>query len=150
MAVRVGAGLALLLAAAAAGPQGFSSLKIAPGVREAGMGGTGCASAIGPQAVAWNPAATADAGSFAAVAGYTKWLLDTRQQSLFLSRGLGGFALGAGVSSFAAGSFEYREEVPTGEPLGTFEPVELTVYLNASRPVGPAGRPVGSLGASVR
>jgi hypothetical protein len=84
------------------------------------------------------------------VAGYTKWLLDTRQQSLFLARGLGPVTLGAGVSSFAAGTFEYRLEVPTDDPLGTFEPVELTAYLNASRSLGPVGTPLGSLGASLR
>jgi hypothetical protein len=42
---------------ALAGQTGFSSLKILPGVREAGMAGTGVASAFGPQAIALNPAA---------------------------------------------------------------------------------------------
>jgi hypothetical protein len=98
----------LLAGLATAGPTGFSSLKILPGVREAGMAGVGAASAFGPQAIALNPAAGAGIAGFAAVASYAKWLLDTHHQSLFVARSFPALCVGLGVSSFSAGQFEYR------------------------------------------
>jgi len=128
--------LTLLLAATAgAGPVSFGSLKILAGVREAGMGGVGVASANGPQAVVWNPCATAGISGFAATASYAKWLLDTHHQSLFVARDLRLVALGLGITSFTAGEFEYRIG-PTEDPIGTFTPSELSFYLNLARPIG--------------
>jgi len=120
---------------ALAGPTGFSSLKILPGVREAGMAGTGAASAFGPQAITLNPAAGAATHGFAAVASYAKWVLDTHHQSLFVGRGFSALCIGAGVSSFSAGQFEYRIK-PTEDPIGTFTPTDFTAYLNLARPIG--------------
>lgn len=120
---------------ALAGPTGFSSLKILPGVREAGMAGTGAASAFGPQAIAVNPAAGAGTNGFSAVASYAKWLLDTHHQSLFVGRNLSALNVGFGVSSFSAGQFEHRIK-PTEDPIGTFTPTDFTAYLNLARPIG--------------
>ena len=125
----------LLAGLAAAGPTGFSSLKILPGVREAGMAGTGAASAFGPQAITLNPAAGAGIAEFAAVASYAKWILDTHHQSLFVARRFPALCVGVGVSSFSAGEFEYRVK-PTEEPIGTFTPTDFTAYLNLARPAG--------------
>lgn len=127
--------VALAAAVALAGPAGFSSLKILPGVREAGMAGVGAAAAFGPQAIALNPAAGADVAGFAAVASYANWILDTHHQSLFVSRNLSAVCVTAGVSSFSAGSFEYRVK-PTEEPIGTFTPTDVTGYVNFARPIG--------------
>jgi hypothetical protein len=120
---------------ALAGPTGFSSLKILPGVREAGMAGTGAASAFGPQAITLNPAAGAAINGFAAAASYAKWILDTHHQSLFVARSFPALCVGLGVSSFSAGQFEYRVK-PTEAPIGTFSPTDLTAYLNLARPIG--------------
>jgi len=136
----------LVTAFAWAGPEGFTSLKVLPGTRECGMGGVGVAAAFGPQAIVWNPAATATIPGFAANMNYVKWLLDTHHQSLFLVRNLSRLNLGLGIASFSAGTFEYREEVPTAEPAGTFTPTELTGYLNISHSLGP----LGELGATAR
>jgi len=128
--------IAVLLAALGyAGPTGFSSLKILPGVREAGMAGTGAASAFGPQAITLNPAAGAGTAGFAAVVSYAKWILDTHHQSLFVSRNFPALCVGAGVSSFSAGQFEYRVK-PTEDPIGTFTPTDFTAYLNLARRIG--------------
>ncbi len=108
-----------------------------PGVREAGMGNTGVASAIGAQAMSWNPAASAGVRGFAASASYVKWLLDTRQQSLSLVRGFGFASLGVGLSVFEGGAFEHRAEVPIEEPLGEFMPYDFNFRLNVSRSFGP-------------
>jgi len=116
-------------------PTGFSSLKILPGVREAGMAGTGAASAFGPQAIAINPAAGAGTNGFSAVASYAKWLLDTHHQSLFVGRNFPALCVGLGVSSFSAGQFEYRIK-PTEDPIGAFTPTDFTAYLNLARPIG--------------
>jgi hypothetical protein len=125
----------LAAAMALAGPTGFSSLKILPGVREAGMAGTGVASALGPQAISINPAAGAATNGFAATASYAKWILDTHHQSLFLARSFPALCVGLGVSSFSAGQFEYRIK-PTEDPIGTFTPTDFTAYLNLARPIG--------------
>jgi hypothetical protein len=120
---------------ALAGSTGFSSLKILPGVREAGMAGTGVASAFGPQAIAVNPAAGAATNGFAATASYAKWILDTHHQSLFVARSFPALCLGVGVTSFSAGQFEYRIK-PTEDPIGTFTPTDISAYLNLARPIG--------------
>lgn len=129
--------IALLLAVAtAACCAGFSSLRVMPGGRESAMGNAGVASAFGPQAMVWNPAA-ADVGGFSIRAGYAHWLLDTRQQSLFVVRDARFLRVGIGVVSFTAGAFEYREDVPTEDPLGIFQPVEIAGHLNLARSFGP-------------
>ncbi len=133
--MRVPVAVALVVAMALAGPTGFSSLKILPGVREAGMAGTGAASAFGPQAIAVNPAAGAGTNGFSVVASYAKWLLDTHHQSLFVGRNLSALSVGFGVSSFSAGQFEHRIK-PTEDPIGTFTPTDFTAYLNLARPIG--------------
>jgi hypothetical protein len=120
---------------ALAGPTGFSSLKILPGVREAGMAGTGAASAFGPQAISINPAAGAATNGFAATASYAKWILDTHHQSLFVARSFPALCVGVGFASFSAGEFEYRIK-PTEDPIGTFTPTDFTAYLNLARPIG--------------
>jgi hypothetical protein len=122
----------LSAAVALAVPTGFSSLKIVPGVREAGMAGTGAASALGPQAIALNPAANAGIVGLAATASYAKWILDTHHQSLFVTRGYPALSVGLGVASFSAGEFEYRTK-PTEEPIGTFTPTDFSAYLNLAR-----------------
>ncbi len=129
---RAAIALLLLLGVTLAGPTGFASLKILPGAREAGMAGAGVASASGPAAIAWNPAAGAGGCGFSALASYTKWLLDTRQQALFVTRGFSPVSLTAGVVSFSAGEFEYRT-APTEQPIGIFTPTELTAYLGLAR-----------------
>jgi hypothetical protein len=128
--------LVVLVLAAAVANAGFSSLKVMPGGRESGMGNCGAASAFGPQAMAWNPAASAGIEGFAVRVGYTRWLLDTHQQSLFLVRDVRLFKLGVGLTSFDAGAFEYRNDVPTEEPLGRFRPVEMAFHLNFARSWG--------------
>jgi hypothetical protein len=127
--------VALSVAVAAAGQMGFSSLKILPGVREAGMAGAGVASAFGPQAIALNPAANAGSDGFAATASYAKWILDTHHQSLFVARGYPALCVAVGFASFSAGDFEYRIK-PTDEPIGTFSPYDFTGYVNLARPIG--------------
>jgi hypothetical protein len=115
---------------------GFSSLKVLPGVREAGMGNAGVASGFGPQAMVWNPAATAGVLGFAARASYTKWMLDTHQEAVYVVRNLRALNVGVGVTGFSAGKFEYRTEVPTEEPLGEFEPGDFHFHLNVARSFG--------------
>jgi hypothetical protein len=133
--LRVLVSVGLAVATALAGMTGFSSLKILPGVREAGMGGTGVASAFGPQAISVNPAAGAATDGFAATVSYAKWILDTHHQSLFVARSYPALCIGLGVTSFSAGQFEYRIN-PTEDPIGTFTPTDITAYLNLARPIG--------------
>ena len=112
---------------------GMSSLRVMPGVREAAMGNVGVASASGPQAIAWNPAAGAEIQGFALRAGYAKWLLDSHQQSVFLVRNFGFASLGIGVTSMTAGRFEYRTEVPTEDPVALFSPSEFGFHVGMSK-----------------
>ena len=112
---------------------GFSSLRIIPSARECAMGGAGVISAIGPSAMYYNPALTAALKSFAVNINYTKWFLDTYEQSVFLTRPLPYFNLGLGLVNFNAGELEYRPDHPTENPYGEFNPVDFNFYLNLSR-----------------
>lgn len=114
---------------------GCAWLNIPVGTREAALAGAGTAISLGPQGIFYNPAATAHHAPFSAHIEYTKWFLDIHHQALFVSRNLNCFALGLGVVSFSSGRFEYREEIPSEEPLGTFSPLDLTGYLNIARPL---------------
>lgn len=114
---------------------GCAWLNIPVGIREAALAGAGTAISLGPQGIFYNPAATAQHAPFSAHIEYTKWFLDIHHQALFVSRGLNCFALGLGLVSFSSGRFEYREEIPYEEPLGTFSPLDLTGYLNIARPL---------------
>lgn len=122
----------VLTVAAGSRLEGFSSLGILPGVREAAMGGAGVASASGPQAIALNPAAGAEVRGYGVTAAYTKWLLDTHHQALFAERNLRVMTVGVGVVNFSAGSFEYRTK-PTEDPLGSFVSSDFSFYLNFGR-----------------
>ncbi|MCR4422979.1 MAG: PorV/PorQ family protein [candidate division WOR-3 bacterium] len=112
-------------------------LTIPVGTREAALAGAGTATSLGPQGIFYNPAATANTPPFAAQVEYTKWFLDTHHQSLFIARDFRHFALGLGAVSFASGKFDYREEIPTEEPLATFSPLDLTGYINIARCFAP-------------
>ncbi len=113
--------------------EGCAWLKIPVAAREAALAGSGTAAATGPQGLSYNPAITARLSRFSAQVGYTKWLLDTQMQSLFISRELRPFSLGIGLAIFSGGKVEYREEIPTEEPVATFSPLDLTAYLNIAR-----------------
>jgi hypothetical protein len=99
------------------------------------MAGAGAASAIGPQAIAVNPAAGAEVRTFSAAASYVKWSLDSHHSSAFIGRNLNALNVGLGVTSFSAGSFEYRTK-PSEEPLGAFTPTDVSAYLSLSRSLG--------------
>ncbi|NPV14635.1 PorV/PorQ family protein [candidate division WOR-3 bacterium] len=116
---------------------GNAWLTIPVGTREAALAGAATATSYGPQGIFYNPAATAHSTPFTAQVEYTKWFLDTHHQSLFIARNFKHFVLGLGVVSFASGKFEYREEIPTEAPLGTFSPLDLTGYLNIARNFSP-------------
>ncbi|MGQ9678560.1 MAG: PorV/PorQ family protein [bacterium] len=114
---------------------GCAWLTIPVGTREAALGGTGTAISLGPAGIYYNPAATVQHAPFSAHIEYTKWFLDIHHQALFISRDLNYFTIGLGVVSFSSGRFEYREEIPLEEPLGTFSPLDFSGYLNIARPL---------------
>lgn len=127
----------------------FSSIKIIPSAREQAMGGAGVISALGPQAMYYNPALTSNLNSFAMNFNYNKWFLDTYNQSIFLVRPYRSLNLGFGIVNFNAGAFELRPDFPTDEILGDFNPVDFNFYFNASRKLNSGQNPV-SLGVSAR
>ena len=126
---------------------GFASLKIGIGSREWGMGSAGTADATGPQSMYWNPAlngwnghfiggpASADAPDprFQASASYSAWLVGTGKSSVFVTRPTAPFVLGLGITSFSSGQLENRPDKPTDDPLGYYEPLDYSAYLNFSR-----------------
>jgi hypothetical protein len=112
---------------------GLASLKIVPGVREAGMASTGVASAQGPQAIYFNPAAISRDNNFMVNLYYAKWFLDTHHQSLFVVRPLKIFNIGFGVVNFSYGEVENRDNKPTEEPIGYFNPQDYSFFLTLSR-----------------
>lgn len=116
-----------------AAESGFGSLKIVPAAREAAMGGAGVASAQGPQAIYFNPAAISRYEKFSANVHYAKWFLDTHHQSFFLVRNAKIFNIGIGIVNFSYGKVEQREDKPTDEPIGYFDPQDFSLFLTLSR-----------------
>lgn len=111
----------------------FSSLKIIPSARECAMGGTGVTSALGPQAMYYNPALTSVLNSFAVNVNYMKWFLDMYEQSLFFVRPFSYFNLGLGVINFNPGKLDFRPDYPTEDPTGDFQPADFNFFLNLSK-----------------
>lgn len=111
----------------------YSSLRIIPSARECAMGGAGVISAIGPSAMFYNPALTANLNTFALNINYAKWFFDSYEQSLFLFRPLPYFNLGLGIVNFNAGELEARPDQPTDEVYGTFNPSDFNFFVNLSR-----------------
>lgn len=99
------------------------------------MGATGVASGYGPQAIFWNPAVAAKLEKLAFSAGYCAWFLGAHQSSVFVVRRLSTLRVGVGLSSFSAGKLEWRDDIPSETPIGTFEPQDLTAYVNAAMPL---------------
>jgi hypothetical protein len=125
--------LLILFLSLSFGDSGFSSLKIVPGAREAAMAGTGVASAQGPQAVYFNPAAISRYSNLLANIHYAKWFLDTHHQSLFVVRPTKLFNIGIGIVNFSYGKVENREDKPTDSPVGYFNPQDFSFFLTLSR-----------------
>jgi len=113
----------------------YSSLRITPSARECALGSTGVVAASGPVAIYYNPALSSELKSFAITINYAKWLLDTYEQSLFITRPLSYFNLGFGIVNFNAGNLEYRLDHPTEDPSGYFTPNDFNFFLNISRAV---------------
>ena len=123
---------ALLLIASAVGAAsnvGFASLKIGIGTRECAMGDAGTASAYGPQSMYWNPALTGWETRFAASASYSDWFLDMNKAALFAVRPTPIVNVGLGATVFNAGTMEFRDDHPSELPIGTFTPLDYSVYL---------------------
>jgi len=115
---------------------GFAWLKVPVGTGVGGMAGTGTAVADGASGIVYNPAASARITQFSIQVDYTRWFLDMKQQSVFVTRDLKLLSVGVGVVSFSSGKLEYRENRPTEEAIGTFSPFDITGYLNLSRTLG--------------
>jgi len=81
----------------------------------------------------YNPSLTGNLSSFAVNLNYTKWFLDTYEQSIFLVQPLKIFNLGLGIVNFNAGKFDFRADYPTAEPIGYFKPNDFNFYLSLSR-----------------
>lgn len=125
--------LIFLLLSLAFGNSGLTSLKIAPGAREAGMASTGVASAQGPQAIYFNPALISSYHNFLLNLYYARWFFDMSHQAIFVMRPTKIFNIGLGVVNFSYGAIENRAENPTDEPLGYFNPQDYSFFLTLSR-----------------
>ena len=97
------------------------------------MGDAGTASAYGPQSIYWNPALTGWVTRFGASASYNNWFQGMNKAALFAVRPTPIVNIGLGATVFNAGQLEYRDDHPSEEPLGTFTPLDYTLYLNLSR-----------------
>ena len=111
--------------------QGYASLKIATGAREAAMGETGVAGASSANALRWNPALLAQGPSIEASMNHTLWFLGTSQGSLLIKRRLGRFSLGAEAIYFTSGEIELRDSIGSPDPLGSYYFADLSLGLGA-------------------
>lgn len=127
----------------------FAYLKITPSAREQAMGSCGVVSALGPQAMYYNPALTSQITKTVLNINYHRWFLDMYGQSLFVVRPFNYLNLGFGVVNFNAGTLELRPDHPTQEVIGEFNPNDFNLYFNVSHQIKASKNPL-MLGISLR
>jgi hypothetical protein len=112
--------------------QGYASLKIAGGAREAAMGEAGVAGTLSGNALRWNPALMAQGPAVEVSLHHTRWLVGTSQSALLFKRRLGRVSLGAEALYFTSGEIELRDSVSSPEPEGTYSFADLSLGFGAA------------------
>lgn len=135
-------GAALAVCASAAEPTGAAFLKIDPGARAMGMGSALTALADGVDALAWNPAALSY-GARRAMASHAECLGDTSMDYAGVSWPTRRGGWGAGLSRFAGGRLEGRDEAR--RPTGDFSAADTVFAAGMARRLG-----AGGMGAEVK
>lgn len=131
---------------AGAGRTGLSFLKLGVGARAAGFGDAYTAIVDDATAVYWNPAAmTAVAGADAAFI-HTRWFQDISHEFLGAVVSNGVSAVGFGFTLMSVDGIERRTDIPTEQPLGTFDAHDLAVSGSYARVI----RETVSVGVTVK
>ena len=126
--------VALHPVAVAAGPTGFSILRLTSGARTSGLADAGVALADG-DALSVNPAALLVEGGGAFGLTHSEWIEEIRHEYLTAAfkGGGGGDVVGLQAQLFHAGGLEHRVG-PSAEPLGEFGVYEWSLGVAWSRP----------------
>ncbi|MBD3286834.1 PorV/PorQ family protein [candidate division WOR-3 bacterium] len=109
--------------------QGYASLKIAAGAREAAMGEAGVAGATSATAIRWNPSLLLDGTAVELSLHHSRWLVGTSQSAFMVKRNFGRFALGGEVLYFDGGNIELRDSIGSPDPSGTYDFADLSFGL---------------------
>jgi len=112
--------------------EGYASLKIAAGAREAAMGEVGVAGAKTADAIRWNPALLNQGSALDISLHHTRWLLGTSQSAFFLKRNFGKVALGAEALYFSSGDLELRDSIASSKPIGKYSFADLSLGMGVA------------------
>lgn len=112
-------------------------LKIDPGARPAGMGGTFVAVAGDPNGIVYNAAASAGTTKFSASFSHVEYWNNIRLENTFFATPLSGkWSLHGGIRYANLGDLEFRT-TPTSVPLGLFDASDVSFKLGAGYQVTP-------------
>ena len=120
-------GLLLVSAAANAAQTGAQFLLIDTDARLSGMGSAGVASALGVNALNYNPAGLAAMTSPEAAFSHSKWLMDSTHDFIGFGMPVKKMGLGIGITRLSNGSMEGRSD--DGSAIGGYTAYDQAVSV---------------------
>lgn len=141
--------LILAAAAAQAAPTGAQFLKIDTDARLSGMASAGAASALGVNALNYNPAGLSAMQGPEAAFSHSRWLMDSNHDFIGFGLPVKKFSLGMGITRLSNGKMEGRAE--DGSAAGGYSAYDQAVSLGFGyKGVGGAVKYIQSSIAGVR
>jgi len=131
---------------AEAGSAGLAFLKVGVGARAVGMGEAFTAAADDAFALYWNPAGITDVSGVDLGLMHAEWFQNVHLEYVGAVMGRTNDAFGLSFTFNTAGQIE-RRDVPSAEPLGTFDAHDLAWGFSYARRLGGRWRLGGSLKA---
>lgn len=114
---------------------GFSSLKLGADARSGGLGMAYTALSNDGSGGFWNPAGLVTAPRHDMVLSIYRWIQGTRTEFLGFGSGNGRNGFGIYIFHTQVTDLEYRLDVPTNDPLGTFSDHEMVLGLSWAREI---------------
>src|SRR5579883_431597 len=110
---------------------GLAFLKLGAGADAIARGDAMTATAIGAQALFYNPAGMAETTESSLLVMHNENIVDVRNEILGGSMAMGNFALGLGLQAATVSDIEIRDAA-TIDPIGTFTSIDGALTLGAA------------------
>lgn len=121
------------ICSAQAGQTGLAFLKIGVGPRAAGMGNAATAVVDDASALFWNPARITAIKGMDATFIHTNWFQDVSHEFIGFTAGNGVSAVGLGFTIMSVDGLERRTNIPTQQPLASFNAYDLVLSGSYAR-----------------